>query len=101
MHPNGQQQQPTVFEIRDGNAMYIVQALIIRNLDLQKTEENGSLYVNLTLSMHNPYGYLSAVDYPALVVSKLFLFLFVHYPSGLCTPTCTVQLTANLTNSHE
>ena len=68
---NSQQSLPTVFEIMDGNAMYIIQALVIRNLHLQNPKEDGSLYVNLTILMRNPYGYLSAVDYPALVVSHL------------------------------
>ena len=49
--------------------MYIVQILIIRDLGLQIPKKNGSLYVNVSLSMQNPYGFLSAVDYPALVVS--------------------------------
>ena len=49
--------------------MYVVQVLVIHNLDLQSHEGNGSLNVSVTLKMHNPHGYLSAVDYPALVVS--------------------------------
>ena len=53
--------------------MYIVQVLIVRNLTLQSDKEDSSLNVSVTLKMHNPHGYLSAVDYPALVVRLLDL----------------------------
>ena len=49
--------------------MYIVQIEIVRNTTLQTAKGNGSLNISITLKMHNPHGYLSAVDYPALVVS--------------------------------
>ena len=53
--------------------MYVVQVLITRNLTLQSDKEDGSLNVSVTLKMRNPHGYLSAVDYPALVVRLLDL----------------------------
>ena len=52
--------------------MYIVQILIVHNLTLQTPEGSGTLNVSLTLKMRNPHGYLSAVDYPALVVSQVW-----------------------------
>ena len=62
-------QNKTVFRIRDGSAMYIVQLLFIKDIEHQDPKKNGSLNVSITLEMRNPHGFLSAVDYPALVVS--------------------------------
>ena len=57
--------------VPNGSAMYVIQVLVIHDLKLQDRDGNGSLNISLTLKMRNPHGYLSAVDYPALVVSTV------------------------------
>ena len=56
--------------------MYIVQVIVRANNTPVKNV--SQLLVNISLNMLNPHGYLSAVDYPALVVSVLYLYVAVY-----------------------
>lgn len=51
-------QDPHRFALVNSSGVYVVRVAV---------KSDSSVSINVTLEFHNPYGYLSAIDYPALI----------------------------------